>query len=84
MKYGVFDVQKLDDVLGQYPETLGVDEVAEILKVKKETVWTMLSTKNSAGKTVEDPLPGYKTGKTWVIVRDEFQDWMLRRRNTSQ
>lgn len=83
MKYGDFDVQKIEELLAEYPETLTVEEVAKILKVKKEAVWAMLKTTDRHGEKIDDPLPGYKTGKTWVILRDEFKEWMLRRRNTN-
>ena len=76
-------MEKLDEVFTSFGETLTVEEVADLLKLKKETVWTMLRTEDRAGNKISDPLPGYKVGKTWVVVKAELREWMLRRRNTN-
>jgi predicted DNA-binding protein YlxM (UPF0122 family) len=83
MKYGDLDLQHIAELLNDYSPTLSVDEVAELLKVSKEVVWTLIRPVDRNGKAVEDPLPAYKIGKSWVVHRDELREWLLRRRNTT-
>jgi predicted DNA-binding protein YlxM (UPF0122 family) len=83
LKCGDPDVQYLAQLLNDYPPTMSVEEVAEVLKVSKEVVWSLIRPVDRNGTPVEDPLPAYKVGKSWAIVRDELREWLLRRRNTN-
>lgn len=83
MKYGDLDLQHIAELLNDYPPTMTVDEVAELLKVSKEVVWTLIRPVDRKGRTVEDPLPAYKVGKSWSVLRDELREWLLRHRNTT-
>ena len=76
-------MHKLDELFAPYGETLTVEEVADLLKVKKQTVWTLLKEQDKDGNRVPNRMPAYKIGKNWMIVRDELKEWLLRRRNTT-
>jgi excisionase family DNA binding protein len=53
---------------------LTVEQVAEILSVTAETVRGYISAK-------KNPLPAYKLGREYRIDRQDFNDWMQKRKN---
>lgn len=79
---GVVDVRKLDELFARYGETLTAEEVADLLKAKKQTVWALLKEQDKDGNPAPDRMPADKIGKNWMIVRDELKERLLRRRNT--
>jgi excisionase family DNA binding protein len=66
---------RLDELFNRYPEHLSVPELAEVLGVKRTTVYRWLQ----AGI-----IPAYKVGGAWVILRDEVRDWVRSGRNEPQ
>lgn len=65
----------LDDFLEGRPETLSVPEVAEILGLSKQSLYTWLR---------DGVIPGYKIGTTWFILRDELKETMRQGSNRPQ
>jgi len=53
---------------------LTVEQVAAILSVTSETVRGYISAK-------KNPLPAYKLGREYRIDRQDFNDWMQKRKN---
>ncbi|TFC02725.1 helix-turn-helix domain-containing protein [Cryobacterium sp. MDB2-33-2] len=76
MMDGTFDVSALDDLFEDLPKTLTPEQAAELFGVSVVTVRKLI-TNQEAG----DPLPAIKFGKAWVILRDDFKAWLLRRSN---
>ena len=72
----VVDADELDQLFAQYDETMDVDQVAQILTVSKRSVYNLLTTADADAR-----IPGYKVGKVWMIVRDEFKTWLRAHRN---
>jgi excisionase family DNA binding protein len=72
---GVFDVSALDDLFEGLPKTISPEQAAELFGV------TSITIRNLITKPSEDPLPAIKIGKVWVILRDDFKAWLLRRSN---
>lgn len=54
---------------------LTVNEVAEVLRVSKLTIWRYID----AGK-----LPAYKIGRDWRIKQNDFDDFVESRRQESK
>ena len=54
---------------------LTVNEVADILRVSKLTIWRYIE----AGK-----LPAYKVGRDWRIDQEEFEKFLQSRRSTKK
>lgn len=65
----------LDDLFEDLPKTLTPDQAAELFGVSAITIRNLITGDS------KDPLPAYKVGKAWVILRDDFKPWLLRRRN---
>jgi excisionase family DNA binding protein len=74
-QHGAFDVTALDDMFADLPKTLSPEQAAELFGV------TVITIRNLITKDSEDPLPAIKIGKVWVILRDDFKAWLLRRSN---
>lgn len=72
---GAIDVTALDDMFADLPKTLSVEQAAELFGV------TVITIRNLITKDSDDPLPAIKLGKGWVILRDDFKAWLLRRSN---
>lgn len=68
----VVDMSALDDIFDELPAKLTVEEVARALNIRENTVRRLLT-------TGADPLPGFKLGGVWLILRDELKPWLLRR-----
>ena len=73
--HGEFDVSALDDMFADLPKTLSPEQAAELFGV------TVITIRNLITKDGDDPLPAIKIGKVWVILRDDFKAWLLRRSN---
>lgn len=65
----------LDEMFKGLPQTLSAEQAAELLGV------TAITIRNLIAKPGDDPLPAIKIGKQWVILRDDFKAWLLRRSN---
>jgi excisionase family DNA binding protein len=63
---------RLDRLFSKYPEQLDVDQLAEILGVARLTAYRYLQ---------KGEVPGYKVGRSWLILRDEVRDHLTTRRN---
>ncbi|POH64686.1 hypothetical protein C3B59_09595 [Cryobacterium zongtaii] len=74
-QHGAFDVTALDDMFADLPKTLSPEQAAELFGV------TVITIRNLITKDGDDPLPAIKIGKVWVILRDDFKAWLLRRSN---
>ena len=57
----------LDELFAGRPETLSVDDVAELLNISKKNAYAWLR---------DGVIPGYKIGPTWRVVRDELKATM--------
>jgi excisionase family DNA binding protein len=57
------------------PKFLTVNEVAEVLRVSKITIWRYIE----AGT-----LPAYKVGRDWRIEQSEFDKFLESRRSTKK
>lgn len=73
---GDFDVSALDDLFEDLPKTLSPEQAAELFGVTVITIRNLITKPKD-----EDPLPAIKIGKVWVILRDDFKAWLLRRSN---
>lgn len=63
---------KLDALFEGRPETLTPAEVAEIFRMKPPAVYKWLT---------KGTIPGYKIGGSWVILRDELKEVLMRGSN---
>jgi hypothetical protein len=75
MDPGKFDVSALDDMFADLPQTLSADQAGELFGVSALTIRGLITADGP------DPLPAIKIGKAWVILRDDFKAWLLRRTN---
>lgn len=75
---GPFDVSALDDLFADLPKTLTPEQAGDLFGVSVVTVRKLIT--NHEG---DDPLPAIKFGKAWVILRDDFKLWLIRRSNAS-
>jgi excisionase family DNA binding protein len=57
--------EPLDQVFGAYPQTLTVDQLAELLGIGREMAYRYLQ---------RGAVPGYKIAGSWVIYRDEVKE----------
>lgn len=57
----------LDDFFRDVPDQLGVKDVATLLGVSTQGVYTWLN---------DGILPGYRIGKTWFILREDLKELM--------
>ena|SRR6478735_4389022 len=62
----------LDALFAGRPETLSVEEVAELFNISKQNAYAWLR---------DGVIPGYKLGATWRVIRDELKDTMRRGAN---
>jgi excisionase family DNA binding protein len=62
----------LDALFAGRPETLSVEEVAELFNISKQNAYAWLR---------EGVIPGYKLGTTWRVIRDELKETMRRGAN---
>jgi excisionase family DNA binding protein len=58
----------VDAILARYPETLTVNEVAAILRRKRETI---------VRACAAEKIPAYKVSDAWVIPRDGIRRLLL-------
>lgn len=65
-------VTRLDDLFADFPTHLTVEELAQVLGVAAPTAYKWLQQGN---------VPGYKVGRSWVVVRDEVKDFLAAQRN---
>ncbi|HYN30349.1 MAG TPA: helix-turn-helix domain-containing protein [Dermatophilaceae bacterium] len=63
---------RLEELFAVYGTHLSIEDLAEIFGVAPPTVYRWLRT---------GVIPAYKTGTTWVVLRDEVRDWMETQRN---
>jgi len=73
--HSLIDMSALDDLFADLPARLTADEVSDALGVTPHTVRRLIQ------EETPDPLPAYLIGRSWMILRDEFKDWLLRHRN---
>jgi excisionase family DNA binding protein len=66
------DVSRLDDLFADLPTHLSVDQLADVLGMKRVTVYRYLQ---------RGILPAYKVEGSWVILRDEVKDYLWSHRN---
>lgn len=57
----------LDALFADRPETLSVEEVAQLLNISPQNTYSWL--RNGV-------IPGYKIGNTWRVIRDELKETM--------
>lgn len=57
----------LDALFDGLPETLTVEDVARLLNLSRQNVYSWVR---------EGVIPAYKIGTTWRIIRDELKDTM--------
>lgn len=57
----------LDALFAGRPETLSVEEVAELLNISRQNAYAWLR---------DGVIPGYKLGATWRVIRDELKETM--------
>lgn len=69
---GVELVGVLDDRFAELPANLTIEQLAEVLGVKRATAYQWLS---------RGVVPAYKLGGTWIIYRDEVRDHLRQSRN---
>lgn len=62
----------LDALFAGRPETLSVEEVAELFNISRQNAYAWLR---------EGVIPGYKLGSTWRVIRDELKETMRRGAN---
>lgn len=72
--HGAFDVSALDKMFEGLAETLTAEQAAELLGITPRTVRSLIGNKT-------DPLPAIRLGNSYVILRDDFKAWLLRRSN---
>jgi excisionase family DNA binding protein len=72
---GLFDVSALDDFIADLPARIDADQVAQVLGVTGGTVRRLITDDDP------DPLPAYRIGRTWMVLRDEFKEWLMRHRS---
>jgi excisionase family DNA binding protein len=53
---------------------LTVEDIAQLLDVSVDTVRNWINRK-------KDPLPAYKVGRQWRIKREDFEEFMKKRKN---
>jgi|SRR5450759_4646427 excisionase family DNA binding protein len=66
---------RLDQLFDGLPETMTVQEVADVLRMHTKGVYRWIR---------EGIIPAYKLGATWFIVRDELKDAMRQGSNLSR
>jgi excisionase family DNA binding protein len=71
---GAFDVSALEKMFEGLAETLTAEQAAELLGITPRTVRSLIGNKT-------DPLPAFRIGNSWLILRDDFKAWLLRRSN---
>ena len=59
--------EALDALFAGRPETLSVEEVAEVLNISRQNTYAWLR---------DGVIPGYKLGSTWRVIRDELKETM--------
>lgn len=64
----------LDKMFEGLPDTLTPERAAEVLGINSRTIRGMIAAE-------KDPLPALKLGNAWIILRDDFKPWLLRRSN---
>lgn len=57
----------LDALFAGRPETLSVEDVAELFNISKQNAYAWLR---------DGVIPGYKIGSTWRVIRDELKETM--------
>lgn len=57
----------LNALFADRPETLSVEEMAELLNISRQNAYAWLR---------DGVVPGYKLGTTWRVIRDELKDAM--------
>ena len=69
---GVQLVGVLDDRFAELPENLTIEQLADVLGVKRATAYQWLN---------RGVVPAYKLGGTWIIFRDEVREHLSNSRN---
>lgn len=67
--------EALDALFADRPETLSVDEVAEVLNISRQNTYAWLR---------DGVIPGYKLGSTWRVIRDELKETIRQGANVPQ
>lgn len=62
----------LDDLFEDFPEHLSVQQVSDVLGIKRATTYKWLN---------DGTIPAYRVGSAWVILRDEVKDAIASGRN---
>lgn len=65
-------MSNLDDFFRDVPEQLSVKDVAQLLGVSSQAVYSWLN---------DGVFPGYRIGKTWFILREDLKATMRAGRN---
>jgi excisionase family DNA binding protein len=66
------EMSHLDDLFADYPASLTVAQVSEVLGIGRATAYKWLN---------EGTIPAYRLGSSWVILRDEVKDVIAAGRN---
>lgn len=66
------EMSHLDDLFADYPASLTVTQVSEVLGIGRATAYKWLN---------EGTIPAYRLGSSWVILRDEVKDVIAAGRN---
>jgi excisionase family DNA binding protein len=69
---GVLLVGVLEERFAELPENLTIEQLAEVLGVKRATAYQWLN---------RGVVPAYKLGGTWIIYRDEVREHLIKSRN---
>lgn len=72
MDFSGYTMSELDALFASYGQTMDAGEVAELLRVERTTVYSMLK---------RGALPGYKVAGGWVVVTAELKAHLLANRN---
>lgn len=65
-------VTRLDDLFAGLPRRLTVEQLADVLGVETATAYIWLQ---------RGLIPGYKIGRSWLVLRDEVRDHLAANRN---
>lgn len=72
MDFSGYTMSERDALFATYGRTMDAVEVAELLRVKTTTVYSMLK---------RGAIPGYKVASGWVVITAELKSHLLAHRN---
>ncbi|WP_299039846.1 helix-turn-helix domain-containing protein [uncultured Pseudokineococcus sp.] len=68
-------MSRLDEAFADLPDRLSVEQLAKVLGIDVQTAYGWLQ---------KGRVPGYKIGRSWVILRDEIRDFLAANSNQRQ